>query len=516
MVSCSAGGSRRAPRATRWSTPARAAASTAGSAGPAMGRRGCRSTSRPTPRSPSSPRRWRREAAPLSRCQRSPTLAGSPCSATSTATWWASSRPEARSAAARAPATGWPWTGSRCWAPTPSGPSGSTATCSAGRPATPGSPATAWSTRNPARGRSAAVSVVAARPATSSGSTSTTTEPSADGPGDRRPDDRLLSQGAVLEGVLGADDAGHRLPPHEAQDVGGGPPGRLVEDPGHQRGVVRRAEQVRQLEERVLHPELAGAEGLHPPGVDPRRELRVRPEVLVQGRLVDDPAARHVDQDGSRLHQAQLPRADQAAGAAAEGQGDHQHVRRGEHSVEVVERPHEIDRLVGPAAGVDRVDAGPERSHQPAGGLADTAEAEDPADRPAYPSTGGGLIPDAGGELGMALRQPLEQRQRHRQGVLGHGFRIGSDVAGDDRLWRQLVEGELVRARGEELHEPGAKGWALVRVELAPPVPHQQRVGGRQRPGPLLLRQLDDRLGPDLVAEQLGQLVPAQPEGDGD
>jgi len=83
--------------------------------------------------------------------------------------------------------------------------------------------------------------------------------------------------------------------------------------------------------------------GLVPPRIDARREARIGPQVLIQSLLVHDRAAGHVDQDRAVPHQAQLAGADEAARARGQRDPDDQHVRGGEHPVQVVQGAAELD-----------------------------------------------------------------------------------------------------------------------------------------------------------------------------
>src|SRR4051794_6467526 len=58
--------------------------------------------------------------------------------------------------------------------------------------------------------------------------------------------------------------------------------------------VVRRADDVRQLQERLIHPELAMANRLDPPGVEAGGEVRHGAEMVVERLLVDDLPPRQI------------------------------------------------------------------------------------------------------------------------------------------------------------------------------------------------------------------------------
>jgi hypothetical protein len=97
--------------------------------------------------------------------------------------------------------------------------------------------------------------------------------------------------------------------------------------------------------------------------------------------------------------------------------------------------------------------------------------------------------------------------------MLGHRLGVGADVAGDHGVRGQLLEGELVGAGGQQLHEPGAQCLSLGRPELAPPVPHEQHVGRPQHPDPLLFGEVGHGRDPCRATEELVQ--PFLPRGEG-
>ena len=70
-------------------------------------------------------------------------------------------------------------------------------------------------------------------------------------------------------------------------------------------------------------------------------------QVVVQRGLVDDGAARDVDEDGVVAHPAELAGADETAGRGGERQGEHDHVGVAQHALQVGERADEVDGLAG-------------------------------------------------------------------------------------------------------------------------------------------------------------------------
>ena len=294
----------------------------------------------------------------------------------------------------------------------------------------------------------------------------------------------FTGQAGQLGVVLPAGDAADRVTEQVAAHVHGCLPRGVVHDSRHIPGVVRGAEQVGQLEERIIGAERRPAARLVPPRVDARREARVVPQVLVQGLLVHDRATGHVDQDRAGLHQAQLAGADQAARARGQRDADDQHVRGGQHPVQIVQRAAELDRVAGMAAAVDRVDPRPERPHQPGHGPADPAVAEDRAHRAVQGGVGGGAVPLApvplaAGQGCVLLWEALGQAEHHGHDVLGDGMRIRAHVPGHHDVRGDHVEVHRVQAGRQHLDEPQPRGTL-------------QRPGGHLAAEP----QPDQHLGP--------------------
>ena len=102
------------------------------------------------------------------------------------------------------------------------------------------------------------------------------------------------------------------------------------------------------------------------------------------------------------------------------------------------------------------MDAHPEAAHEPRGGHPDAAEAQDAAD-PARQHTVGLELVELAPRQGRMLRQEaLRRGQRHGEGVLRHRLGVGTAIAGDGHLGRQVAERDEVHPGRHELHEPGA------------------------------------------------------------
>src|SRR5579871_478777 len=104
--------------------------------------------------------------------------------------------------------------------------------------------------------------------------------------------------------VVAPDDAPHTLAHEKARDIFGSVLRCLRHDAGDRAGIMRRAEQVGQREERVIQVERSPAESLLPPGVNARQELWVCAEMLIERSLFDQCAACHIDEDGVWFHPA--------------------------------------------------------------------------------------------------------------------------------------------------------------------------------------------------------------------
>ena len=86
-------------------------------------------------------------------------------------------------------------------------------------------------------------------------------------------------------------------------------------------------------------------------------------------------------------------------------------------------------------------------------GLADAAEAEDPDQRAADRAGRRLLVEYPSGQRGVFLRQPLGQRQREREDVLGHWLGVGAGVGGHRDAIRDLFERNAVDAGRHQLNQ---------------------------------------------------------------
>ena len=168
--------------------------------------------------------------------------------------------------------------------------------------------------------------------------------------------------------------------------------------------------------------------------VEPGAGQPAFPKHLDQRVLVDDVAARRVDDVGGRLHQRQTPRRQEMEGRRRGGAVHRNDVHPGQHLVEALPvgrlelvldcRRHAVPVVIVDgqaeclgAAGDRRADAA--HPHD-AEALAPDAPAEHPGRRPACPS--GGRFEDVGA-LGQPPRHRQHQCHRHVGGVLGQDVR---------------------------------------------------------------------------------------------
>ena len=211
-------------------------------------------------------------------------------------------------------------------------------------------------------------------------------------------------------------------------------------------------------------------------------------ERIQQRRLVDDAAARAVDDVGRRLHQGQLRRTDQVARVvlqramhghevgARQGGAEVGH-RLAAHGLDLSRRigridaqalePQRVQRLRQPAADAPE----PDDEHRPSGNVHGDEL------RPAAP-----VVALAHGAV--ELVQPLGQRVHHGDGVLHHRRRIGEADGGHDhaplgrRRHVDVVEADAVARDdlevGRRLHH-GARDLGEA---------HADRLGARQEVGP--------------------------------
>src|SRR5437764_4118882 len=114
--------------------------------------------------------------------------------------------------------------------------------------------------------------------------------------------------------LVGADQVPRRLAEDGAPAILHSAPEVFVTPCPAPRRIVWRADDVREVEKRVTHREVAVPDWLHPPRVDAGQEVRVGDEMRVERSLIDDLATGDVNQDRVLLHQVQLAGADQSLG----------------------------------------------------------------------------------------------------------------------------------------------------------------------------------------------------------
>src|SRR5215469_15091758 len=219
-----------------------------------------------------------------------------------------------------------------------------------------------------------------------------------------RPSDWRSTRASVAAGVVGrsvaacdVDDVGERLTIYIALEV-------LREDlrdaPEELRGDprdVRCDDDLRKLVQGVVLGEGLDVEHIEPRAGDPA--LPQRPN---QRRLLDDRSARHVNEDGARLHPPKLALAHAALGFGRERQEGNEVVRGREELVDAVGRKDEID-----VRHQLRRALRPDDTHAERGGacgerfpdLSEPQDTEDPA---------GDVLADAGRPVPPALDLPAD------------------------------------------------------------------------------------------------------------
>ncbi len=196
------------------------------------------------------------------------------------------------------------------------------------------------------------------------------------------------------------------------------------------------------------------AHRLDPPRVDPGGKPRVGFEMRIERRLVDDLAARDIDEDRIVFHQRQLGCPDQSFGGLGQCGADHENVGGAQQFVEPFGRGDPIGRLVAGAAPVDRVDLHAKGAHQPRRRNADRAKAEDAANPAPQHAVRVALVKLAAFQFGVLGKKAFGRGQCQRHDVLGHRLGRGALVAGDRQLRRQVAGRDPIDPGGAELQEP--------------------------------------------------------------
>ena len=234
--------------------------------------------------------------------------------------------------------------------------------------------------------------------------------------------------------------------------------------------------------------------------VQRRARDRAGVERREQRRRVDQPAARGVHDHGGGLARGQRLLAEQAAGVLVEGgvQGDHVADREQLGQLDPLDRPRR--------AAVEDVcpdDPRPERRRPGGHGLPDRPAADHPEGQLGQPAQGARVLvlPAACPHRAVVDRDPAQQRQRQREGVVGDlvgavvrdvghpdaaaGGRLDVDVVHADAVAdHQLDGGQRVEHLGgdrrvlvDQHPRPGAPGDHVGRaVALLAAVPDPRRV----------------------------------------
>src|ERR1700726_633063 len=158
--------------------------------------------------------------------------------------------------------------------------------------------------------------------------------------------------------LVGADQVPRRLAEDGAPAILHSAPEVFVTPCPAPRRIVRRADDVREIEKRVTHREAAVPHRLHPPRIDAGEKVRMGDKMRVERPLIDDLATRDVNQDRVLLHQAQFAGADQSLGGGRQRGADDEDIGDAQYLVEEVGRPDPVDRFVARAAAVTRTAGG--------------------------------------------------------------------------------------------------------------------------------------------------------------
>ena len=100
--------------------------------------------------------------------------------------------------------------------------------------------------------------------------------------------------------------------------------------------IMRRGDDVRQTQKRLIDPELSVAYRFNPPGIDAGSEARVLDYVIVQWPFLHDLATGQVNENGIVLHVSELGGADQAISGTGERRADQQNVGYLEEFIESI------------------------------------------------------------------------------------------------------------------------------------------------------------------------------------
>src|SRR5450759_721578 len=231
--------------------------------------------------------------------------------------------------------------------------------------------------------------------------------------------------------VFAPHQADERLAEKVAAHVLGSAAQVELEPAGNDARVVRRPEEIGELEKRVADAQPVVEERLVPPDVATGRETRILQEAPIERLFVEDRPARHVHQGRVRPHPAQLAGADEAGRDPGQRQRDHDDVGRAQHVFEVAQSTDEVDGLRCRALGVDGEHAHAQRPREGRDGPADAAEAEDGARAAAQLAGGHLLVEGAAPQLVLLDEQPLGEGEDHGEHVFGHGLRPAAGVPRD-------------------------------------------------------------------------------------
>ena len=216
---------------------------------------------------------------------------------------------------------------------------------------------------------------------------------------------------------------------------------------------MRRGDHIGQIEERVVDAEHAMPHRLDPPRFEAREEPLIFDQVAIESILVDDLAARDIDQDRVVLHPAELARADQPRCGAGQRHRDDDDISTAKHIFQCRHGADERHLVVGLTAAVDGVNLGSQRPEQSGRSAPSAAETEDRASGSLERLVVDELVEPPFPHLLVLDRQALGRGQCDGQHELRHGAGIGARIRGNGHVAREEMQRHVIDACGQELDE---------------------------------------------------------------
>src|SRR5690606_5455440 len=218
--------------------------------------------------------------------------------------------------------------------------------------------------------------------------------------------------------------------------------------------------------------------------VEPRCEDLAALEGPEQGRLVDDPPASGVHDDGA-VGQGRQPRAvEQALGLLGQGRVHGEEVGAGEERPEVVEQLDlELLGAVGREVGVVRPDEHAQALRPPGDERADAAQPHDAEARVLQLAAQEGAVPASGADQAVGPGHAARRGQHQRDGELGgrHVVRLGG-VDDEDAAAAGGLQVDVVDADAAPAHDLEAFGALQeLGVDAGPAAGDDRVVGADER-----------------------------------